>query len=343
MKLGEIGERLGCRVVGDEGMEISGVAQIENAREGEITFLSNIKYKKYVGVTKASAVILEDETILPPGRSGIISATPYLSFAQALGFFHHQPKPAPGVHGTALVAETAVLGENVSIGPYVVVGEHVRIGENVTIMAHGAIYEGAEIGNDVYLHTHCIVREYCRLGNRVILQNNVVIGGDGFGYAKCPDGSWYKIPQTGIVVLEDDVEVGAGSTIDRATIGATVIGRGTKIDNLVQIGHGSTVGEDTLLCSQVGLAGSSHVGNRVILGGQVGVAGHLTIGDGVMATAQAGIPGSVPAGQAISGSPAIDHRAWLKFSAIFAQIPEWPREMRAMKERLTRLEQQISQ
>ncbi len=337
MKIREIAERLGVRWVGDGEVEIAGVAQIENAQEGDLTFLSNVRYRRYLATSGASGIIVRNEKDLR-GRTGLISPNPYLTFAEALGLFHRPPVRRPGIDPTAVVATTAKLGEGVAIGPLVVIGEGVRIGERTIIDAHSVIYEGAEIGREVLIHSHCVVREHCRIGDRVILQNRVVVGGDGFGYAKRDDQSWQKIPQTGIVIIEEDVEIGAGTTIDRATIGATVIGKGSKLDNLVHIGHGSTVGRDTLLCAQVGLAGSSHVGNRVILGGQVGVAGHLTIGDGVMATAQAGIPASVPAESAISGSPAIDHRAWLKFCAIFAEIAEWPKEIRALRERITAVE-----
>ena len=338
MRLGEIAERTGCRVHGDPEIEITGVGQIESAQRGDLTFLSNIKYRKYLATTEASAVITDRESNLGERLSGLISPTPYLTFAAALGLFHRPPVQAGGIDERAVVAASATIGDGVSIGPYVVIGEGVTIGDGVTIRSHSVIYDGAVIGSQTQIHSHCTVREYCRLGERVILQNQVVIGGDGFGYAPRPDRSWCKIPQTGIVVLEDDVEVGSGATIDRATIGVTLIGRGTKIDNLTHIGHGSTVGRDTLLCAQVGLAGSSRVGNEVILGGQVGVAGHLTIGDRVRATAQAGIPGSVEAGRSISGSPAIDHRAWLRFCAIFDQIAEWPREIRELRERVASLE-----
>lgn len=342
MRLGEIAERTGCRVHGDPELEIVGVAQIENAEVGELTFLSNIKYRKFLATTRASAVITDRESNLGENMAGLISPTPYLTFAQALGLFHQAPRQALGIHPTAVVAATAKLGEGVSVGPYVVIGEGVSIGDRTTILSHVVIYDGVEIGSDCLIHSQATIREYCRLGNGVILQNQAIIGGDGFGYAPRPDRSWHKIPQTGIVVLEDEVEIGSGTTIDRATIGETVIRHGAKIDNLTHIGHGSTVGRDTLLCAQVGLAGSTHVGNQVILGGQVGVAGHLTIGDRVMATAQSGIPGSIEAGRSISGSPAIDHRAWRRFCAIFDQIAEWPKEMRAMQERLKELEESRS-
>ncbi|NBO64958.1 MAG: UDP-3-O-(3-hydroxymyristoyl)glucosamine N-acyltransferase [Acidobacteria bacterium] len=343
MKLGEIAERVRCRVWGDPEIEITGMGQIESAQRGELTFLSNIKYRKYLAITEASGVITDRESNLGDRLSGIISPTPYLTFAEALQLFHRPPSQKMGIDKLSIVSPTAVIGKGVSIGPFVVIGEGVVIGDGVTIMSHTVIYEGVEIGRDSLIHSQCTIREYCRLGERVILQNQVVIGGDGFGYAPRPDRTWHKIPQTGVVVLADDVEVGAGSTIDRATIGETLIGPGTKIDNLTHIGHGSSVGRDTLLCAQVGLAGSSRVGNEVILGGQVGVAGHLSIGDRVMATAQSGIPSSVEPGKAISGSPAIDHRAWLRFCAIFDQIAEWPKEIRELRDKVATLERSTVQ
>ncbi len=338
MKLEEIARQVGCRVIGDGTTEIKGLASIEEAQEHELTFLSNRKYRKYLEVTRAAAIITDDEVNLRPGQSGMISDNPYLTFAQALWLFHKPAGRNDGVDPRAVVAGTAVLGANISIGPFTTIGERAKIGDNVTIHSHCAIYEDVEIGPNTTIYSHCVVREGCRIGAGVILQNQVTIGGDGFGFAKRSDNLWFKIPQTGIVIIEDDVEVGAGSAIDRATIGATMIGRGTKIDNLVQIGHGSSVGQDTLLCAQVGLAGSTRVGNRVILSGQVGAAGHLTIGDGVIATAQTGIPNSVDAGKVVSGYPAIDNRDWLKSSAVFNQLPQLLREIRALKERLETLE-----
>src|SRR6266508_1508839 len=309
MKIKELAAKLNCEFVGDQETSITSVAPIENAQPGDLTFLSNRKYRRYLGATGASAIILENAEDRPEGKAAIISPS-------------------------------ADIGENVSIGPYSVIGDDVVIGDNVSILAHCVIYHGARIGADVMIHSHCVIREGCALGDRVILQNNVVIGGDGFGYAKRPDNSWLKIRQTGTVIIEDDVEIGAGAAIDRATIGSTVISKGTKIDNLVQIGHGSFVGQNTLLCAQVGLAGSTRVGNEVILSGQVGAAGHLEIGDRVIATAQTGIPNSVEAGKIISGYPAIENRDWLKSSAIFAQLPKLQREIRELKARLAKLEDQ---
>jgi UDP-3-O-[3-hydroxymyristoyl] glucosamine N-acyltransferase len=337
MNLGELANRLNCKAVGDSELEITGLAPIELAESSHLTFLSNKKYKKHLASTAAAAIILNDAADLPAGKSGIISANPYLTFAEAMWIFYPPLKFPKGVHETAVVASTAVIGENVSIGAFTVIGDGASIGDNVTIADHCSIYPQVEIGEGSLIHSHCVVREFCRLGCNVILQNNVTIGSDGFGFAKSNDGGWFKIPQAGIVVIEDEVEIGAGSTIDRATIGATVIGKGTKLDNLVQIGHGSNVGQNTLLCAQVGLAGSTKVGNEVILSGQVGAAGHLEIGDRVIATAQTGIPNSVEAGKIVSGYPAIDNRDWLKSSAVFARLPELQKEIRALKEEIQSL------
>jgi UDP-3-O-[3-hydroxymyristoyl] glucosamine N-acyltransferase len=341
MKLVEIAKHLDCQWIGDSEIEITGVAPIESAGANELTFLSNRKYRKFLSTTKAAAIITDDPANLLAGQSGLISAHPYLTFAQALSLFHDQPRFDSGIDPNAVISPSAIIGERATIGAFSVIGDNVKIGKDVTILSHCTIYPEAEIGDHTLVHSHCVIRERCRIGSRVILQNNVVIGSDGFGYAKRPDNSWYKIPQTGIAIIEDDVEIGSGSVIDRASIGATIIGRGTKVDNMVQIGHGSSVGQNTLLCAQVGLAGSTQVGNEVILSGQVGVAGHLKIGDRVVATAQSGIPNSVEPDQVISGYPAIDNRNWLKSSAIFAQLPQLQKEMRAMKERLDQMEREL--
>lgn len=335
MKLGEIAQALNCELVGDADTEITALAPIENAQAGHLTFLSNKKYRRFLAITQAAALIVQEIGDLPTGKSGLISPTPYLTFAQAMWLFHPWQSPQTGIHPLAVISPSAIIGARVSIGPFSVIGDEVKIGDEVTILSHCVIYPKAELRYQTLVHTHCVIREGCQIGNRVILQNNVVVGSDGFGYAQRPDKAWFKIPQAGIVIIEDEVEIGAGSTIDRATIGATIIGRGTKIDNLVQIGHGSRVGQHTLLCAQVGLAGSTQIGNEVILSGQVGVAGHLQIGDRVVATAQTGIPSSVESGRVISGYPAINNRDWLRASAVFAQLPQLQKEVRALKAELS--------
>ncbi len=337
--LREIADKLQCELIGDGDLLISGIAPIEEADENQLTFLSNPKYSKHITTTKAAAIIVSDKKFLQ-NRSGIISSNPYLIFALCLEFFHLKRYQTAGIHATAVISPEAFIGRNVYIGPYVIVEAGVTIADNVSVDAFTYLYEGAKINESTQIYSHCVIRENCVIGKNVILQNTVVIGSDGFGYAKRDDASWQKIPQTGIVIIEDDVEIGAGTTIDRGTIGATIIQRGAKIDNLVQIGHASVVGENTLLCSQVGLAGSSKIGNNVILSGQVGVAGHLTVGNNVIATAQSGIPSSVSGNQVISGYPAIPNREWLKASVIFARLPELQKEIRELKKQLNNLQKE---
>lgn len=338
MQLFEIAQRLGCILEGDPTTEITGVAGLEEAEAGQLTFLANPKYTQRFATTAASAAIVAKDFQSPIAIPLLRHQNPYLTFARALELFYSPPATQPGIHPTAIIDPTAKLGSGCSIGAYVVIGADVQIGDNTTIYPNCTIYAGAKIGSNVTIHSNCTIREYVVVGDRSILQNHVVLGGDGFGYAKQEDGTWYKIVQSGTVVLEEDVEIGSGSTIDRATVGETRIKRGAKIDNLVMVGHSCLVGENTLLCGQVGLAGSTRVGNNVTLAGQVGVAGHLTIGDNVVATAQTGIPSSIEAGKLVSGYPAIDNRLWLKSSAIFQRLPELQKELRRLQRRVAELE-----
>jgi UDP-3-O-[3-hydroxymyristoyl] glucosamine N-acyltransferase len=328
MKLSNLAERLGARLDKTADVEITGVAGIEDALAGQITFVANPKYAAAARSTRASAVIVGDD--FPAiERPALRHPNPYLAFAHAIELFYDAPKYSSGVHSTAVIHPSATIGDGASIAAYVVVGERVQIGAHCTLLPHVVIYPGAIIGKNFFAHAHAVVREHCRIGDDVILQNGAVIGADGFGFAKTEQGEWHKIVQSGPAVLEDDVEVQANACVDRASIGETRIGNGSKVDNLVQVGHGSRVGERTLLCAQVGLAGSTDVGNDVILAGQVGVAGHCSIGDGVIATAQTGIPSSVEAGKVVSGYPAIDNRQWLRAVAVFGKLPELARSFRA--------------
>jgi UDP-3-O-[3-hydroxymyristoyl] glucosamine N-acyltransferase len=328
MKLGEIAATLGAHLEnGSPETEITGVAGIEEAGAGQITFVANPKYAGAARTTKAAAVIVAED--FPAANTALLrSRNPYLDFSRAIELFYRPPKYPVGVHSTAVIHPSAKIGKNASIGPYVVVDEDVQIGKNCVLLAQVVIYRGARIGNNFLAHAHAVVRENCRLGDNVTLQNGVVIGGDGFGFAKDNEGRWRKIVQSGAAVLEDDVEVQANACVDRASIGETRVGKGTRIDNLVQVGHGSRVGKNTLLCAQVGLAGSTEVGDNVILAGQVGVAGHCKIGDGVIATAQSGIPNDVAAGKVVSGYPAIDNKLWLRCVAVFNRLPELMKRVR---------------
>lgn len=336
MKLREIAARLGCELLGDGELEITGVAGMEHAGPSELTFLANPRYAPKVKNTRAGA-ILTAEAVKDRPIACLISANPYLDFARALEFFYQPPRPAPGIHPTAAIAPTAVIGEGAYIGPFVAVGEGVSIGRNAVLHPHVVIYPGAVIGDDFYAHAHSVVRESCRIGNRVTLQNGVVVGSDGFGFALCKDGTHYKIVQSGPAVIEDDVEIQSLSSIDRATVGETRVKRGAKIDSLVQVGHACVVGEDNILCAQVGLAGSTVLGKSVVLAGQVGVSGHLTIHDNAVVYAQSGVGGDVAAGQAISGSPAFDAATWRRAVAAFPRLPELVKTVRELKKRVEEL------
>jgi UDP-3-O-[3-hydroxymyristoyl] glucosamine N-acyltransferase len=335
VKLSELAERLGCELRGDGDVEVGGVAGIEQAGPGDVTFLANPRYAPRLADTRAAAVILA------PGHEApvpcLFTDQPYLAFTRAVAVLRPPSRPAPGVHPSAQVDPTAVLGPDVHVGALAVVGPGVRLGARSAIHPHVVLYEGVTVGEDCVLHSGVQVRERCRLGNRVVVQNGAVIGGDGFGFARDGGGRYQKFPQVGIVVIEDDVEIGALSAVDRAALGETRIGRGTKLDNLVQVGHSVAIGEDSVLAGQVGVAGSTRIGSRVTLAGQVGVAGHLKIGDGVVATAQTGIPGSVEEGAVVSGYPAIENRAWLKASAVFAKLPELQRRLRELERKVESL------
>jgi UDP-3-O-[3-hydroxymyristoyl] glucosamine N-acyltransferase len=332
MKLQELARKLGCRLEGNPDVEIRGVAGIDHAEEGQVTFLANRRYSPLLKTTRASAVLVEDGVVLQrasgcPPLAALRTQNPYLAFAQALEFFYEPPAYKPGVHETSVIARSAKIGEGAHIGPYCFVDEEAAIGPGAVLHSFVTIYRGARIGANFFAHAHAVVREGCIVGDRVTLQNGAVIGGDGLGYAKRADGSWHKIVQSGPAVLEDDVEVQANACVDRATVGETRIGRGTKIDDLVLVGHASQVGRNTMLCGQVGLAGSTKIGDNCILAGQVGTAGHLTVGDATVITAQSGVPNDLPARALYSGYPAVENREWLKMMAALKRLPELQRKV----------------
>jgi UDP-3-O-[3-hydroxymyristoyl] glucosamine N-acyltransferase len=326
MKLAELARVLGATCHGDQEQEITGVEGIEQAGPGQLTFVANPKYTPFARTTKAGAVLVTED--FPPIAAATLrTPNPYLAFARAIDIFLPAPHYPPGIHPTAVIDPSATVGEDAHIGPFVVIGAEVTIGPGAILLPHVVIYPKAQIGKHFFAHAHSVVRESCRLGDHVILQNGAVVGSDGYGFAKEDGGTWHKITQSGVVVVGDQVEIQANSCIDRASVGNTEIASGTKVDNLVQVGHGSTVGENTLLCAQVGLAGSSHVGKNVVLAGQVGVVGHSLIGDGVIVTAQSGVPGDVAPGSVISGSPAFEHRRWMRSVAAFSRLPELVKQM----------------
>jgi UDP-3-O-[3-hydroxymyristoyl] glucosamine N-acyltransferase len=333
----ELGRLLGCQLSGAPDIEIFGLSTIEKAGPGELSFLANLKYAPKVKASRASAIIAS-EPLKDFAGATLVSRNPYHDFARALAHFYQAPKAEVGIHPLAFVAKTAVIGSNPSIGPFAVVGEHTTIGANVTLHPHAVIYEGCVIGDDFTAHSHTSVREFCRIGHRVTIHNGVVIGGDGFGFAKTDEGRQYKIPQSGVTVIEDDVEVQTLTSVDRATLGETRVKRGAKIDSLCQIGHASVVGEDNIICGQTGLAGSTVLEENVIMAGQTGSSGHLTIHKDAIVWAQSGVGHDVPAGAVVSGSPAFDSRVWLRASAAFSRLPEMLRTLRALERRVAELE-----
>ncbi len=332
MKLSELAQLTGARVEGQTGdIEISGAAGLDEASEGHVTFLANPRYTPRVNTTNASAIYLSEEAQTDRRIAILRVKDPYLAYTRALRIFHPEPQLTAHIHPSAVIDPTARIATHVAIGACAVIGRNVEIAEGVCIHPNVTIYEDVSIGKESTIHSGTAIRERTVIGERVVIHNNSVIGCDGFGYAKDEQKRWLKIPQTGRVVIEDDVEIGAGTTIDRASVGESRIGRGAKLDNLVQIGHSCTVGEDSLLCAQVGLAGSSHIGNRVILAGQAGVAGHLTIGDDVVLTAKSATSHDIPAGKIISGIPAFDNKDWLRSTAAFRRLGEIQRTVRELE------------
>ena len=340
MKLRDLAERIECRLEGDGELEIRRVAAIEVAGPGDLTFFTNPKYAAELRRTRASAVILGDDAEAAPCAM-LRVRHPYLAFARAMEVFSGATRPPAGVHRLADVAASATIAADAAIGAFTSIGDGAQVGARTIVHPHVTIGAGARVGDDCVIHAHVSIRERVEIGHRVVLQDGVVIGSDGFGFARTPEGTHHKIPQVGGVVIEDDVEIGANSAIDRPAVGETRIGAGTKIDNLVQVAHGVTIGRNVLLAGQVGIAGSTTVEDGVTLAGQVGVAGHITIGKGVVATAQTGIPNSVEPGAFISGYPAIPNRDWLKSSAIFRRLPEFRKTMADLERRLADLEARL--
>lgn len=328
MKLRDIAARLGAALEpGEADAEINGVAPVDSARPGTITFIANPKYAHAARSTHASAIIV-DQKFPSVDKPLLRVRDPQYAYALAAELFFRPIRYAPGIHPTAVIEPSARIGLNASIGAYVAIDAGVEIGESATLLPHTVIYRDVKIGKNFFAHAHVSVREGCEIGDNVLLHNGVVIGSDGFGFAKNERGQWHKVPQAGKVVIEDNVEIQANSCIDRGSMGETRIGRNTRIDNLVQVGHNCMVGENSLLCAQVGLAGSTEIGKNVILAGQVGIAGHCTIGDGAVLTAQSGVPNDVPAGAVYSGYPAIENRLWLRSVAVFNKLPELSRTVR---------------
>ena len=334
MNLGELASTLGAELRGDSSLEVTGVKGIEEAGPTEVTFVANPRYAGLARKTRAAAILVEPD--FPEIDAPTLRLkNPYLAFSRTLALFYQPPVYAPGIHPTAAIDPTAQIAEGAHIGAYVVVGPGVRLGPHATLLPHVVLYPGVVAGAHFFAHAHAVVREACILGDNVTLENGAIIGADGFGFAKNESGHWEKIPQSGPVHLGNRVDVQANACIDRATVGVTEIRDGTKVDNLVQVGHGSRVGQNTLICAQTGLAGSSVIGNNAILAGQAGVAGHCSLGDGVILTAQSAVSHDIPAGKVISGSPGFDNRVWLRAVSIFQRLPE-------LLKRLDRVEKSLA-
>ena len=338
----ELAHYLNCRFEGDGDIKIQGVSSLEKAREGDLVFCADPKYRDLLEKTAASAAIVsieEDFDRIPTIRS----EQPYVSFIKALDFFYTPYRPEPGIHPQAVVSPSAKIGKNVAIGAFVFIDDDVEIGDGSVLFPLVSIYPRVKIGEKVVCHSFVSIREDSRIGDRVILHNGVVIGSDGFGFQTAKDGTHIKIPQKGIVIIEDDVEIGANTTVDRAALGETVIKRGTKIDNLVQIAHSVEIGPDSILAAQTGIAGSSKVGKNFIAGGQVGIPDHITIGDDVIIAAKSGITKNLPSGSFVSGSPHLDIRVWRKAWAAIPQLYDLIRDMRKLKKRIEALEEKDKQ
>jgi UDP-3-O-[3-hydroxymyristoyl] glucosamine N-acyltransferase len=338
----ELAERLNCPYEGDGAAVIERVAGLEKAGRGDLVFLAQPKYRAALEKTGASAAIL------PPGekfdRIPVLRAEdPQLTFVRATEIFYQPIRPAPGIHPTAAVSASAKIGKDVSIGAYVVVGDEAEIGEGTVIFPHVTIYPRVKIGAAAIVHSNTALREGVRVGDRVVIHNGVVVGADGFGYIKGPDGSHIKIPQIGTVVIEDDVEIGANTTIDRAALGETIVRRGAKLDDLVMIAHNVEIGENAVLVAQAGVAGSSTVGRNTILSGQVGIADHIDVGADVIVAAKSGVTKDIPSGAFVSGSPHLDVRDWRKFWALAPQLYDIVKDFKKLKSRVEELEEKLKQ
>lgn len=337
----DLAEFLGGVVKGNGTALISGLGALETAGPDALTFLANPKYAAKVAETSAGAVLMAPGGERY-GRTAIEVSNPYLCFARLLTLFYTTPHKPLGILPGAIVSDTATVAGDATVYPGACIGSNVVLGSRSVVYPGAVLYDNAVVGEDCVIHANVTIRERCRIGSRCIIQPGAVIGSDGFGYA--PDGSgYYRIPQIGIVVLDDDVEVGANSCIDRAAIEVTRICRGTKLDNLVQVAHNCQIGEDCMIVSQVGISGSTKIGNHVTLAGQVGVAGHLTIGDNVMVGAQSGVPSSLAANAAYSGTPTMPHKEWLKSAMVVPRLPELKKNVSALEKRIAELEAKLNQ
>jgi len=337
MTVRELAQRLNCSFEGDGGVEVSGLASLEAAIKGDLVFLAKPKLRGQLEKTLASAAILSlDEKF---DRIPVIrAANPQLAFVRALEIFYKPYRPEPGIHPTAIISRSARIARDAAIGPFCSVGDEADVGAEAVLFPLVTVYPRVKIGEKTVIHSGVSIREEVRIGSRVVIHSGVVIGSDGFGYLKTDDGSYLKIPQKGVVIIEDDVEVGANTTIDRAALGETIIRKGVKIDNLVMIAHNVEIGENSILAAQVGIAGSSKIGKNAILSGQVGIADHITVGDNVIIAAKSGVTKDIPANAFVSGSPHLDIRDWRKVWALMPQMYDIVKDFKKLKTRVEELE-----
>ncbi len=324
MRADELADRLNATLEGEGGVEISGLARIDEAGPDDLTFVATPRYRPLLKTTRAGAVLVSRNEAVDtrPGWAVLRVENPYLAFVGALKLFDTRPKAAAGIHPTAVVASSASIGEGASLGAYTVVGEDVRIGPNATLHPHVTIYAGSIIGEDFTAHAGAVVREGVSMGDRVTLQPGVVVGGDGFGFLPAGDQVPIGIPQTGGVSVGDDVDIGANATVDRAAVGTTRLGRGVKLDNLVMVAHGCEIGEGSMLAAQSGVAGSTSVGRRVLAGGQSGFGGHISVGDDVQVAGRSGVVSDVEAGAVVAGFPAVPIEVWRRYAVLLKRLPE---------------------
>jgi UDP-3-O-[3-hydroxymyristoyl] glucosamine N-acyltransferase len=338
--LADLAERLGCRLEGDGTLEVAGVASLDDAGPGDLTFLANPKYAARLPGTRATAVIADETTASAPCAI-LRTKRPYLAWAEALSILSPVRRPAPGVSPLASIDPSASVGEAASIGPFAVIGPAARLGARVVVEPHVVVGAGVTVGDDTILRAHVSVREGAEVGARVLLHDGVVIGSDGFGFAQRPDGGHQKIPQNGRVVIEDDVEIGAQSVVDRPAVGETRIGCGTKIDNLVQVAHGVRVGRNVLLAAQVGIAGSTTLDDNVVMAGQSGSTGHVHLGRGAIVGAKSAVTKDVPAGGHVAGIPAVDLTEWREVVVLGRRLPGIRRDLADLEARLAALESRV--
>ncbi|MEW6614242.1 MAG: UDP-3-O-(3-hydroxymyristoyl)glucosamine N-acyltransferase [Thermodesulfobacteriota bacterium] len=337
--LQELADFINGKVIGDGNIIIAGINSIDEAKNGEITFITNPRYLSMARTTKASAIIVSSG-FKDSEKPLLCTDNPYLAYAKIAGLFHKKPCDAKGIDPGAVIGNNTEIGIDVSIYPFVYVGDNVKIGDRVSLYPGVYVGDDVHIGEDTVVYANTSIREGCKIGRRVIIHCGTVIGSDGFGFAK--DGkTHHKIPQVGIVQIDDDVEIGAGNTIDRAALGKTWIKRGVKTDNLVQIGHNVIIGEDTIIVAQVAIAGSTEIGNNVVLAGQVGVGGHLKIGDNVTVGGQSGITKDIAPNQTVSGLPAIPHKEWLRSQASIIKLPKMRKTLKELESKIEKIEKKI--